>query len=470
MAAAIIPHSTPAAEYGKEYPMKKIVSLMLALVLTVGCLAGCGTKPQTEPKDTPNSGEPAAPPAEKVTINVALCDSAQIQDLATYFATFTADTGIEVNYELIAEASYAEKMTLGLSTSTQQYDVVMISPNTLGTVLDGGLVQPVEQYLNDSTITDAAWKDGLSDAMLSMVVRDDARWAVPYNMGVSILCYNKAMFRDAGLDPEAPPTTMEGVLQAAEQINDPSAGKFGIAFRANREANANTFLWAMLWMFCGGSWEREDGTIDWSAIGGPESVKATEYFAKFHQYAPTGISGYGFEEAQLAFQQGMAAMWIDTSILAGNVLNEEDSAVAGDVGFAALTDGHAIGSPWLFMMASRTQHPTEAWKFMQYVSGYDVQMSQVKAGVQPSPVRTDVLTDPDIDQYMNPELALAVNYALANDPISNYFPAVGSMSEIRSLLAVSIADVALGSVDAQSATDQLWADVRDVLVRDGVIE
>lgn len=442
--------------------MKKAISLILALALTLTCFAGCSSDQENEGG---TSGDGTG-----VTLNVALCDSAQIQDLTTYFDAFTEETGININYELIAEASYAEKMTLGLSTTNQQYDVVMVSQNTLGTVLDGGMVQPIEEYLNDDTLTDAAWKDGLSDAMLSMVVRDDMRWAVPYNMGVSLLFYNKAMFEEAGLDPENPPTTMDGILKAAEQINDPDAGKYGITFRASREANANTFLWAMLWMFCGGSWENADGSINWEAIGGPESVEATEYFAEFHQYAPTGISGYGFEEAQLAFQQGTAAMWIDTSILAGNVLNEEDSAVASDVGFVALTDGHAIGSPWLFMMASRTEHPEEAWKFMQYVSGYDVQMSQVKSGMQPSPVRTDVLTAPDIDEYMNAELAEAVNYALSNDPISNYFPAVASMSEIRSLLAVSIADVALGNTDAQSATDQLWSDVHDVLVRDGVME
>lgn len=451
--------------------MKKFVAILMVLAISIGCLAGCGGK--NEAPVQAEASTPVKQPAvsgEDVTINVALCDSSQIQDLTTYFDAFTAETGIKVNFELIAEASYAEKMTLGLSTTSQQYDVVMVSQNTLGTVLDGGLVQPIEDYLNDSTVTDAAWKDGLSEAMQSLVVRDGKRWAVPYNMGVSLLYYNKAMFKEAGLDPENPPTTMEGILEAAKQINDPANDKFGIAFRANREANANTFLWAMMWMFCGGSWDNPDGTINWAAIGGPEAVTATEYFAKYHEYAPTGISGYGFEEAQLAFQQGTAAMWIDTSILAGNVLNKEDSAVAADVGFAALTDGHAIGSPWLFMMASRTEHPVESWKFMQYVSGYDVQMGQVKAGVQPSPVRTDVLTDPEISSYMNKDLAKAVNYALANDPISNYFPAVGSMSEIRSLLAVAIADTALGQITAQSAIDQLGKDVHDVLVRDGVIE
>ncbi len=462
--------------------MKKTISLILSLLMIVSCFTAC-TNGQTQAEESapttvsesaaseqPANEENDSAAAENVTINVALCDSAGHQDLATYFDAFTAETGIKVNYELIAEASYAEKMTLGLSTKNQQYDVVMVSQNTLGTVLDGEMVQPIEDYLNDNALTDAAWKDGLSDSMLSLVVRDGKRWAVPYNMGVSLLYYNKSMFKEAGLDPETPPTTMDEILEAAKQINNPSAGKYGIVFRANREANANTFLWAMLWMFCGGSWDNPDGTTNWAAIGGSEAVKATEYFAEFHKYAPTGISGYGFEEAQLAFQQGTAAMWIDTSILAGNVLNKEDSAVSDDVGFVALTDGHAIGSPWLFMMASRTEHSEEAWKFMQYVTGYDVQMAQVKAGTQPSPVRSDVLTSPEIDNYMNAELAAAVNTALANDPITNYFPAVSSMSEIRSLLAVAIADVALGQIDAQSAIDQLWKDVQDVLARDGLLE
>ena len=44
------------------------------------------------------------------------------------------------------------------------------------------------------------------------------------------------------------------------------------------------------------------------------------------------------------------------------------------------------------------------------------------------------------------------------------------MTEIRSLLAIQIADVALGEKDAQSAVDQLWKDVEELLKREGVIE
>lgn len=163
-------------------------------------------------------------------------------------------------------------------------------------------------------------------------------------------------------------------------------------------------------------------------------------------------------------------MWIDTSILANGVLNSGESQVADDVGFAAFTEGHAIGSPWMFLMASRTEHPKEAWKFLQFVSGYELQMEQVKSGVQTGPVRTDVLDDPEIGKYFDEELAEAVNYALEHDPISNYFPAINEMTEIRSLLAIQIADVALGEKDAQSAVDQLWKDVEELLKREGVIE
>lgn len=444
---------------------KRSLAILLTAVMVTGLLAGCGNGDKKE-----DGGADTKKDGDAVTLNVILSENDQTKDLLNYFDKFKEETGISINYEIMAESSYMDKMTLGMSANNQQYDVVMASPATLGTLLDGGWVQSLEPYLADTDKTDADWLAGLSDSMLSVAERDGERYAVPYNMGVNILYYNKAMFQEAGLDPENPPTTLSDVLAAAEKLNDPDNGKYGISFRATREGNANTFLWAMLWMACGGSWEDADGELDFSAIGGPEAVEATDYFAQFHQYAPVGISSYGYEEAQLAFEQGLTAMWIDTSILASNILNKDESNVAEDVGFAAFTEGHAIGSPWMFLMASETKHPDEAWQFLQYVSGYDVQMEQVKSGVQTGPVRSDVLNDPDIGEYFNTDLAKAVNYGLEHDPISNYFPAINEMTEIRSLLAVKIADVALGKQDSQKAITELGTEVNDLLKRDGVIK
>lgn len=450
---------------------RRVTAMMLTVALVAGILAGCGKTESTKSSSpVADSGDEESKSAEEVTLNVILSENDQTKDMLNYLPQFEEKTGIHVEYEIMAESSYMDKMLLGLSSNNQQYDVVMASPATIGSILDGGWVQPLDSYIADETITDADWLSGLSDSMLSLAVVDGERYAVPYNMGVNILYYNKAMFEEAGLDPDNPPTTLQGVLEAAEVLNDPDNGKYGISFRASREGNANTFLWAMLWMACGGSWEDENGVVDYSRVGGAEAVTATDYFARFHNYAPTGINSYGYEEAQLAFQQGLTGMWIDTSILAGGVLDAEDSLVSEDVGFAAFTEGHAIGSPWMFLMASRTEHPEEAWKFLQWVSGYELQMEQVKTGIQTGPVRSDVLNDPDIDQYFDAELAKAVNYALDHDPISNYFPAINEMTEIRSLLAVEIADVALGSKDSQTAIDELWSDVEDLLTRNGVIE
>lgn len=446
---------------------KRFAAIILIVILVVSMMTGCGNggkENNANSEDIKKKGE------STVTLNVILSENDQTKDLIKYFDKFKVETGVSINFEIMAESSYMDKMTLGMSANNQQYDVVMASPATLGTLLDGGWVQSLEPYLKDSNLTDATWLDGLSDSMLSVAERDGKRYAVPYNMGVNILYYNKEMFKDAGLDPEKPPTTLSDVLSAAEKLNDPDHGRYGISFRATREGNANTFLWAMLWMACGGSWEDANGDLKYSAIGGPEAVEATDYFAKFHKFAPIGISSYGYEEAQLAFEQGLAAMWIDTSILASNILNKDESTVADDVGFAAFTEGHSIGSPWMFLMASETEHPKEAWKFLQYVSGYDVQMAQVKSGVQTGPVRTDVLNDPNIDKYFNAELAKAVNYGLEHDPISNYFPAINEMTEIRSLLAVKIADVALEKQDAQTAITDLGAEVNELLKRDGVIQ
>ncbi len=338
---------------------KRLLSLCLAITLLVSILAACSdssgadtTAPDAN--TTSDAAEDAAMDGDK-EINLGLPGGPHTEDLINYLPAFEEETGIKVNVETVAEAGYLQKLLLSLSGTEATYDVFLSSNSMWGQILDPGWAEPLNAYIDDPEKTDAEWMNGLSDGMLDLVNIDDNRYAVCYQLATNILYYNKAMLEDAGWDPNTPPSTLAEVLEAAEMVNDPANDKYGVVFRATREQNQNTFLWVMLWFSQGGDWYDVPDSPDLLVLDRPEAIQATEYFAEFHQYAPEGINNYGFEDAMLAFQQGKAAMWIDTMALANNVLDPELSAVVDDVGFLTLDEGRTIGAPWTVMMAANSQ-------------------------------------------------------------------------------------------------------------------
>lgn len=453
---------------------KRILPLFLSTLLVSTLLAGCGTASSSSGGGAPAGSSSAAASSEvkkeePIVLNLALSQGDHTDDLVNYLAAFEEAENVKINTEIITESGYVQKLMLGLSAADQEYDVFMTSNSMWGQLLDSGWVQGLNKYMDDPSLTDPKWKEGFSDAMLNVVNRDGERYAVVYQMGTNILYYNKEIFEKNGLDPNKPPKTLAEVLEVAQKLNKPEEGQYGISFRASREQNVNTFFWVMLWFAQGGDWYNVPGSPDIAVLDRPEAIKATEYFAQFHKYAPQGIANYGFEDAMLAMQQGKVAMWIDTSILAGNLLDPEKSLISEKVGFSGFEEGRAIGAPWTFMMAKNCKNQEKAWKLMQYLTGFDVTWAQTKAGVQTSPVRTDVLQHPEIGQYMNAELGAALAKGLENAaPI--YFPTISQTAEIRAVLAVNISDVAAGKKTAEQAMKETNEETIKILKRDGLMQ
>lgn len=53
--------------------------------------------------------------------------------------------------------------------------------------------------------------------MLNQGQKDGKQFALPFNADVSAFIYNKAHFRDAGLDPEKPPVTWKELQEYSKK-------------------------------------------------------------------------------------------------------------------------------------------------------------------------------------------------------------------------------------------------------------
>ena len=91
-----------------------------------------------------------------------------------------------------------------------------------------GLYQPIGDRIDS-----LPFADSLAKAHIEAGTYDGKRYVVPHKVDSSFIFYNKDLFKKAGLDPENPPTTYDGIYQAAKAITGLGDGVYGFSFDGN---------------------------------------------------------------------------------------------------------------------------------------------------------------------------------------------------------------------------------------------
>jgi ABC-type glycerol-3-phosphate transport system substrate-binding protein len=109
-----------------------------------------------------------------------------------------------------------DKFTAQLQGGSET-DVFYSYVTDLQQVLDAGQAADITDYVNDKTVPNL--KD-IDPDVLNILKEDGKLYGLPttnYSMG---LIYNRKIFKDAGLDPNTPPTTWDEIRADAKQIQD----------------------------------------------------------------------------------------------------------------------------------------------------------------------------------------------------------------------------------------------------------
>lgn len=79
----------------------------------------------------------------------------------------------------------------------------------------------------DDLVDAEAFEHVLPPAALDIYRYQDQTWALPWYNAPIPLMYNKALFAEAGLDPEAPPTTIDEMIEAASALRSANVTPWG---------------------------------------------------------------------------------------------------------------------------------------------------------------------------------------------------------------------------------------------------
>ncbi len=272
-----------------------------------------------------------------------------------------ANPGVHVEITSLPWGQAFEKFATMVSAGDTP-DVVEMPDRWLSLYANGGRLENLEPYL-------AKWSHTaeLNERALEMgrYVKNTA-YALPYGFYLRALFYNKALFKQAGVD--APPKTMDDFVAAAKKVSA-LPGKSGYCLRggpgglngwvmfAATEAGSNQFF-------------KEDGT---STFADPGWVKGVAWLVDLYKngYAPKDSVNWGFNEIVAGFYSGTCAMLDqdpDALIAVAERMKPEDFGVApmpkGPSGKAFTTIGYASWS-----MFASSQHKDLAWKLIATLDG-----------------------------------------------------------------------------------------------------
>jgi multiple sugar transport system substrate-binding protein len=144
--------------------------------------------------------------------------------------------------------------------------------------------------------------------------------AVPTAAYAQALHYNRALFSQAGLDPNKPPTTWAEVAADAKQITA-KTGKAGYVQMGKDDNTAGWILTTMVYSL-GGRMETGSGTKAVATINNPQTIAALNMLHTM-RWADNSMGAnfdYGWSDINQAFAAGQVGMYVSGSDVLTNLV------------------------------------------------------------------------------------------------------------------------------------------------------
>ena len=220
--------------------------------------------------------------------------------------------------------------------------------------------------------------DNVGQAHIVASTWEGRKYGLPFIIDLSVWAYNKALFRDAGLDPESPPTNLAEFAEAARAVQALDRdGVYGTFFGGNC-GGCNVFTWWPISWADGEAIMNEEGTE--SLLTNPSMMEVYSTFNALWEegvihpdsQAEAGPTWTGYFPAGGI---GIMPMPASLSAMVGENLPDEDvgvTAIAGvDGGQSTFVGGDSIG------ISKDSQNLEQAWNFLAWMLDEEAQVEVV---------------------------------------------------------------------------------------------
>jgi sn-glycerol 3-phosphate transport system substrate-binding protein len=234
------------------------------------------------------------------------------------------------------------------------------------TLIDEDAIVPIDGFVK--TAEDKAWLGSFYKAFMLNSQTGGKTWGVPFQRSTIVMYYNKEMFKEAGLDPNKPPSTWAEMAEAAKKLTKKDASGKVTTYGVQIPSSGFPY-----WLFQ--ALAVQNGVVLANDAGNavkfndPKVIEALEYWVDLTKQGvhPSGIVEWGTTPKDF-FEKKVAMMWTTT----GNLTNVKNNAKF-DFGVAMLPAKQQKGSPtgggnfYIFKKSSAAQQEA-AFKFIQWMT------------------------------------------------------------------------------------------------------
>ena len=358
---------------------------------------------------------------------------------------FTANTGIEVEIEIVPLEQVLQKATVDSQGRLGTYDLYYLDQSWTALFAPDTL-DPRELLAQKADLAMPGFDiDDFSKPLIEGIsMFGDKMIGLPFDIPIFIMMYRKDVLEKHRIQP---PATMDEYLNAVRTIDQAERGKgvFGTTGQLRSGHYSLNCDWtAWLWSQ-GGSVFSKDGTF---SGGDAEGIAGLNYMLELVKHMPPAAKTWTWDGEGQSLSQGNAALCIswgeffpafdgpDSKVKglmeAARPPKEAKLRAPSEAGFLEIPHiGHQGGSSLAISRYSRS--PDAAWVFMQWVCSKDVVARSSTLGGA-SPVRNSAFKDPRVLENARvgpgttrhfPAVEWTINNAMGSEP---NFPAWAELS------------------------------------------
>jgi multiple sugar transport system substrate-binding protein len=383
---------------------------------------------------------------------------------------FTKETGIKVEVDKLAIGRLKEKQLLEMAKPQGDYDLACYIVMWKGEYVAKNLVHPLEPFFANPSLADPSYdlKDiipvylenlGMVGGPKGYLAGEGAKlYGLPYGAETSVLAYRKDVFAKLNLKV---PETYDDFGKALRILKDKSG--MGALTSRGQAGHQCVHAWLLHLNTLGGSVFDDQWKPRFNDAAG---IAALKFLQEVVATGPAGIAGFGQGEANTAFLQGQAAMYLDSTSFAGVVSDPARSKVVGNVGWALHPRGmrRASQSGGLGLtIPKNAKNPEASFLLLQWLTSKAQDKAVTRLGG--APVRNSTMADADlVKQY--PEFEVFKEALKYSNP--DWRPIIPVWDRINvQALGVGISEALTGKKTAEEALNGMVPQVTQIMRESG---